>query len=359
MPSRRPLPRPRALSSRASRSTRTLLNNRPTVRVDDIDQSDIDAPRAVQWMDEDDGENNEPVGGDANGQMSSEALKNSLLSLPFGSLRRAQRTLAQDTLENNVLEGDGDDDLRSESETSVTGPTKNSSSSSGKQRPTETEKAKRQRVNKHAPQEVTSKRPVSRHRQIVKVQKMEVRDPRFHATVSMSDAEMFRTQYSFLADLQKNELEMLREHLQRARSLLNSSPRNLREEREHEVERLERAFKRAESSVDRDKRVHIEHEALARATNEEKDKRKQGKRAFYLKSADKKRLLLNARYDAMAVEGGQRAIKKAIEKKQKKMSQKETKSRPFPLSDNLTGEPKHRSESARRNGSQNKRRRLD
>jgi len=37
-----------------------------------------------------------------------------------------------------------------------------------------------------------------------------------------------------------------------------------------------------------------------------------------------------ARYDALAVEGGKRAIKKAIEKKRKKINQREKRSRPFP-----------------------------
>jgi ribosomal RNA-processing protein 36 len=45
--------------------------------------------------------------------------------------------------------------------------------------------------------------------------------------------------------------------------------------------------------------------------------------------ADKKKLLLKARYDAMAAEGGKQAVKKAIEKKRRKQSQSETKSRPF------------------------------
>jgi ribosomal RNA-processing protein 36 len=45
--------------------------------------------------------------------------------------------------------------------------------------------------------------------------------------------------------------------------------------------------------------------------------------------AEKKKLLLKARYDAMATEGGKRAVKKAIEKRRQKLSQRETKSRPF------------------------------
>lgn len=46
-------------------------------------------------------------------------------------------------------------------------------------------------------------------------------------------------------------------------------------------------------------------------------------------TAEKRELLVKARYDALAAEGGKRAVRKAIEKKQKKIGQKEKKSRPF------------------------------
>ena len=40
-------------------------------------------------------------------------------------------------------------------------------------------------------------------------------------------------------------------------------------------------------------------------------------------------MLLRAKYDALAEAGGRGAVRKAIEKKQKKVSQKEKKKRPF------------------------------
>lgn len=83
--------------------------------------------------------------------------------------------------------------------------------------------------------------------------------------------------------MHKDELSTLRENLKRARKLVVSSPRDQRAEREAEVERLERAVKRAESAVNRDKRERVEQEAIASATREEKEKRKHGKGAFYLK----------------------------------------------------------------------------
>ena len=39
--------------------------------------------------------------------------------------------------------------------------------------------------------------------------------------------------------------------------------------------------------------------------------------------------MLKARFEALQAEGGKRAVKKAIEKKQKKVAGKEKKSRPF------------------------------
>ena len=45
--------------------------------------------------------------------------------------------------------------------------------------------------------------------------------------------------------------------------------------------------------------------------------------------ADQQQLVMKARYEALAKEGGSRAVKKAILKKQKKVSQSEKRSRPY------------------------------
>ena len=97
-------------------------------------------------------------------------------------------------------------------------------------------------------------------------------------------ADRFRSQYSFLSELHQTEMVALKDNLKRARKILASSPRHLREEREQEVQRLERAVKRAESLVNKDKRDHIEASALAKVRKEEKEKRKQGKGAWYMKN---------------------------------------------------------------------------
>ena len=72
--------------------------------------------------------------------------------------------------------------------------------------------------------------------------------------------------------------------MKRARKLLTNSPRDLREEREQEVQRLEHAVKRAESTVNKDRQEKVNQEALSKVAREEKERRKQGKGAWYLKS---------------------------------------------------------------------------
>ena len=175
------------------------------------------------------------------------------------------------------------------------------------------------------------------------------RDPRFSDLSGTLSIDKFRAHYDFLPSLHTSELSTLKQSLVRARKLLISSPRHLRPEREEEVQRLELAIKRAESTVNRERREEAERQALGKLHEEEKEKRKAGKKAWWMKDgvlswmitpriklnlivlliADKKAVRVRARMDAIAAMGGKRAIKKAIEKKQRKMGQKEKKSRPF------------------------------
>ncbi|KAJ7786269.1 DUF947-domain-containing protein [Mycena metata] len=195
------------------------------------------------------------------------------------------------------------------------------------------------RAHKHAPVEVTSKRPVTRRRTVVEVKTIQPRDPRFLPLAGEFSPQKFQEQYGFLADAHKTELRTLRENLKAARKLLVSSPRDLRADREAEVSRLEMAVKRAESMVNKDRRAKVDQEALTKLNEAERAKRKEGKGEWWMKEADKKQFLVRARYDALAAEGGKRAVKKAIEKKQKKIGQKEKKSRPFAKGSGLKRKP--------------------
>ncbi|KAG8746013.1 rRNA biogenesis protein rrp36 [Ceratobasidium sp. 414] len=176
------------------------------------------------------------------------------------------------------------------------------------------------RSNKHAPTEVTSKRPVSRHRAVVDVQKRVSRDPRFTELSGELSQPHFAKAYSFLPELQKSEATTLRESLAKARKQ-RAAPET--------IDRLERALKRAESAVERVRREEREREVLTKAKKEEKANREEGKGAWYLKKSEKRNLLLQAKLDDLAASGGQNAVRKAVDKRKKKLAQKEKKARPF------------------------------
>ncbi|KAG1747904.1 uncharacterized protein EDB91DRAFT_1345081 [Suillus paluster] len=312
------------------------------------DDNDADAPRVVQWVDAedededsealveeetdlDDDEDNINVIPSAKSSRELWSLEDNLSSLPLGMLRKAQHTLSQTrALTDSESESDALEDSYSSNDEDEC-PILTTSKGKSKEIP-ETEKHSRarkdlaKRSSKHAPTEITSKRPVSRRRIVIDSKTPQPRDPRFLHITGTFDPQKFRTQYTFLSTLHKDELSTLRSNLKRARKLLLNSPADQRLEREREVGRLELAVKRGESAVNRDKREKVEMEALGKVAREEKEKRGRGEIGV------KKELLMKARYEDIASSGGKRAVKKAIEKKQKKTSQKEKRSRPFPAS---------------------------
>ncbi|KAI6039326.1 hypothetical protein EDC04DRAFT_2686221 [Pisolithus marmoratus] len=300
------------------------------------DVADADAPRISQWVDDemiDDcvsgGESDWEGTHSTKPDVQMRSLQDDLSAFPLGVLRKAQYSLGQ----ARAL-SDSDSASTSESEESDVDNSKpflgtSKETSEGKPDPQRQKKELAKRPHKHAPTEVSSKRPVSRCRMVVEDNTPKPRDPRFLQVTGKYNQEKFRQQYSFLSELHTNELQTLRENYKTARKLLANSPHDLRPAREEEVKRLELAVKRAESAVNRDTRERVEVEALQKVAQAEKHKRKEGKGAWFMKRSEKKDLLNKARYDAIAASGGSQAVKKAIEKKRKKISQKEKKSRPF------------------------------
>ncbi|KAF9651889.1 DUF947-domain-containing protein, partial [Thelephora ganbajun] len=297
---------------------------------------DVDAPRVAQWVDEEDLEQLEMPSEDASrrktgGDYPSLYLPIGLASLPLGALRRAQRALAMAQVQDSPNDSEEEEESEPESEPEDV-------SAKGKERKPDAHKPEwsnkprtdiAKRTNKNAPVEVTSKKPITRRRQIVDVPKVVLRDPRFLPFIGKLQPQLYRQSYGFLADMHRTELSTLKESLKRAKKMLAYSPRDQREEREREVGKLEQAVKRTESNVNRDKRERIEEDALRKVKQEEKEKRKTGKGAWHMKDSERRKVLVKARYDALAAEGGKRAVRKAIEKKQKKIGQKEKKNRPF------------------------------
>lgn len=283
---------------------------------------DADSSRIFQW-DENELEETQPEGVVEDSESSENEeleLEAELSSMPFGMLRKAER--AMDQKQKGLVERDSESLNPSRTQS----PQEESGSEDEKDRKSKHVK----RHNKHAPMEVTSKRPVTRKRLVVDVSTFEPRDPRFVSVVGEYSSEKFQRHYEFLVGAHMAELFTLKENLKTARKLLATSPRDFRDARSREVEHLELAVKRAESQVNKDKTKKIEQEALKKVKREEREKRLQGKSAWYMKKGEKKALVTKAKYEVLATEGGARAVNRAIARKKKKLGQKEKKSRPGP-----------------------------
>ncbi len=59
---------------------------------------------------------------------------------------------------------------------------------------------KKRRANKNCPLEITSKRAVGRHREVVEVKKKKVLDPRFESVSGKLNDDLFAKSYAFLDD---------------------------------------------------------------------------------------------------------------------------------------------------------------
>ncbi|GAA5864381.1 hypothetical protein JCM8547_005804 [Rhodosporidiobolus lusitaniae] len=174
------------------------------------------------------------------------------------------------------------------------------------------------RSNKHAPMEQSAKRPVSRVRQIVDTSKPQARDPRFDSLSGSVRSDLFKNSYGFLADAQRQELEKVRATYAAAKKKRNIDPEVLLE--------LEETMRKMENREVNRRNKNREQEALSKWKKEERAKQKEGKKAFHLKSSAKKDLFAKAKYEELSQD--KRKLHKAMDKKRKKLGQKEKKLMP-------------------------------
>ncbi|KAL1878089.1 hypothetical protein VTK73DRAFT_8140 [Phialemonium thermophilum] len=181
------------------------------------------------------------------------------------------------------------------------------------------------RSSKHAPVEMSSKKRVSRRRDIVEVHKLQPRDPRFappgvggtRAASTTADEAKARRAYAFLEEYRDNEIRQLKAAIKTTTAKTPEAAAQ-REELKRRLMAMEER-KRAQERKDRALAVLQEHR------RQEKELVKQGKKPFYLKRSEQKKRLLLDQYAGMS----QKQIDKAIERKRKKEAAKEKKSLPF------------------------------
>ncbi|KAL9031895.1 MAG: hypothetical protein Q9196_000091 [Gyalolechia fulgens] len=157
------------------------------------------------------------------------------------------------------------------------------------------------RSSKHAPAEMSSKRAVSRKREVVPVIKRDIRDPRFEPTSGPIDEERAKKNYGFLDEYRDSEMSELKSAIRQTKDPIAK-------------DKLKRALLRMESRKKTQQAKTQEHEVLRAHRAKEKEQIAQGKKPFYLKKAEQKKLALVRRYEGM--KGKQ--VDKVIERRRKK-----------------------------------------
>lgn len=172
--------------------------------------------------------------------------------------------------------------------------------------------------NKHAPSESSSKRPVSKVREIeglgTKYKDNSLyRDIRFDAAYGKADLAQIRKNYAFLDGYREQEISQMKLMLKdkKASSLLSH----------HEREDIEFRVQSLKSRLDTMKNRDLESKILADHKHEQLRKFKDGSQTnpYFLKKSDKRKLIQKAKFDTM--KSSQR--EKVMERKRKRRLGKE------------------------------------
>lgn len=170
------------------------------------------------------------------------------------------------------------------------------------------------RTNKHAPTEQTSKRQVTRRREVIATHKPIARDPRFSAAVQGRpiDEERLHRAYGFLDEYRDSEIAQLRAAAKKTKDAAAK-------------EELKRALASMEGKKKAQQAREAERKLLEEHRRREKELVKQGKKPFYLKRSEQKKQLLVDRFAGL--KGKQ--VDRVIERRRKKLASKERRDMPM------------------------------
>ncbi|KAI4204383.1 MAG: hypothetical protein LQ350_001139 [Teloschistes chrysophthalmus] len=167
------------------------------------------------------------------------------------------------------------------------------------------------RSSKHAPAEMSSKKAVSRRREAVPTLRRDIRDPRFEPTSGPLDEARARKNYSFLDGYRDSEIAQLKAGIRQTKDATA-------------VEKLKRVLISMESKKETQERKDQQQEVQRAHRAKEKELIKQGKRPFYLKRGELKKLALVQRFEGLK----EKQVEKVIERRRKKKTQKERRGMP-------------------------------
>ncbi|KAJ3276380.1 rRNA biogenesis protein rrp36 [Terramyces sp. JEL0728] len=171
----------------------------------------------------------------------------------------------------------------------------------------EKQKTKTKRADKNMPQEITSKKQVSRKRSFEISAAPKYRDPRFEPLSGKLNEGLFQRSYGFIREYQETELEMLKNDIQKEKDV----------ERKEE---LKKTLSRLTSKVNAQKIKDKQQQTKKEYKKKEQALVKEGKNPYFLRQSELKKKELVDKYKSI---GKGANLEKILEKRRKKNAAKE------------------------------------
>nr|XP_033794965.1 ribosomal RNA processing protein 36 homolog isoform X2 [Geotrypetes seraphini]XP_033794966.1 ribosomal RNA processing protein 36 homolog isoform X2 [Geotrypetes seraphini]XP_033794967.1 ribosomal RNA processing protein 36 homolog isoform X2 [Geotrypetes seraphini] len=168
------------------------------------------------------------------------------------------------------------------------------------------------RLNKNRPVEVSAKKPVPFLRQVVPVRKKVLRDPRFDSLSGEYNPDVFEKTYSFLKDIKEVEEKAVQKALKKTRDPA-------------EKEKLQQLLQRMIQQETAGRNWQRQQEQLQIFKCQQRNFAKEGKKPFYLKKSEKRKLELAEKYEVLKKSG---KLESFLSKKRKRNASKDKRKMP-------------------------------
>ncbi|XP_051129649.1 uncharacterized protein LOC127250410 [Andrographis paniculata] len=173
---------------------------------------------------------------------------------------------------------------------------------------------KKSRANKNRPMEISSKKPVSKFREVIQAPKRVVRDPRFESLCGNLDVDGFKKRYNFIY-----ESTLPAEKAELKKQMKKTKDPEAIHELKDRITRIDRELKSASTK-------RTEKDILAEHKKKEREAAKKGKKPYYLKKSEIKRQKLIEKYKELKDSG---KVEAYIDKKRRKNASKDHRYMPY------------------------------
>ncbi|KAJ2493150.1 rRNA biogenesis protein rrp36 [Coemansia sp. RSA 2050] len=171
------------------------------------------------------------------------------------------------------------------------------------------------RDNRKKPAVMSSKRPVSRFRQVVDIAKPQTRDPRFDNLSGHFNENLYEKSYGFLDKQREEEIESLKTQMQKIK---NRDP--------HEAQRIQTVVSSMQSQMAAQKQKKHMQELKRTHRKKELEAVKQGKTPYFLKKSELKGLEVAEKFTKLK---GEAKLDSYLEKRRKRNATKDHRRMPY------------------------------